>query len=49
MVEDIKNINRRSFTDIKVVEITHTQMERRREEKGVEKKVKVACNKQMER
>lgn len=33
-VEDIKNINRRSFTDIKVVENTHTQMERRRAGKG---------------
>lgn len=48
-MEDIKGINRRSFTDIKVAENTHTQMERRREEMGVVEEVKVACNKQMER
>lgn len=51
MVEDFKGTSRRSLTDVKVVENTHTQMERRREGQGggVVKELEVACNKQMER
>lgn len=45
----VKGNTRRSLTDIKVVENTHTQMERRREDRGEGKEVEVACNKQMER
>lgn len=33
-VEDVKGTSRRSLTDIKVVENTNTQMERRGEGKG---------------
>ena len=34
MVEDIKGTSRRSLTAVKVIENTHTQMERRREKPG---------------
>ena len=46
-----EHYSRRSLRDIKVVERTHTQMERRREWQGggVGKEPEVACNKQMER
>ena len=51
LAEDIKGTSGRSLADIKVVENTHTQMERRREGLGggVVKELEVACNKQMER